>query len=519
MEISKCVWRKSERTVFALRELYASHGFGYYRMSKFEEYDLYARNKEFLVSDNVITFTDTGGRLMALKPDVTLSIIKNSPDEPDRTARVCYNENVYRVDEGSGSFRESMQCGLECFGRVTAADAAEVILLAAESLSGLSDRWELSISDLGLLEGVLAGSGVPADYGARMLKAAGENNIHELESLGAECGCPGAAEGLAELLACSGPFRESAARLTGRSAELDRVAGAVGASPLADRIRLDFTVTADINYYNGLIFKGFIDGVPGEVLSGGMYSSLMRKLRRRSDAIGFAVYTDKLDRESDTREGRGTDGFVNVALPKGRLGDQVYALFAEAGFDCPSILENNRRLVFENEEKKLRFFWVKPSDVAIYVERGAADIGVAGKDILLEYAPDVYELLDLGAGRCFMAVAAPRGYRDDKSGTLRVATKFSNIARNHFGSVGRDIDIIHLNGSIELAPLLGLSDVIVDIVETGTTLRENDLEVTEKIVPISARLIANKAAFKFKREAVEKIAAGLRAAVGNGERK
>ena len=196
---------------------------------------------------------------------------------------------------------------------------------------------------------------------------------------------------------------------------------------------------------------------------------------------------------------------LNVALPKGRLGEKVYDLFEKAGFECPSIRENNRKLIFENPEKAVRYFWVKPSDVAIYVERGAADIGVAGKDILLEYEPDVYELLDLNLGKCRMAVAARSDFRDDVRRTLKVATKFGNIAQQYYASRGRDIDIIHLNGSIELAPILGLSDVIVDIVETGTTLKENQLEVVETIVPISARLIANKAGFKFKSAAIEDI--------------
>jgi ATP phosphoribosyltransferase len=196
---------------------------------------------------------------------------------------------------------------------------------------------------------------------------------------------------------------------------------------------------------------------------------------------------------------------LNVALPKGRLGEKVYAMFEKAGFECPSIKENNRKLIFENKEVGVRYFWVKPSDVAIYVERGAADIGVAGKDILLEYAPDVYELLDLNIGKCRMAVAGKKDFRYDMTRTLRVATKFKNIASAHYLSKGMDIDIIHLNGSIEIAPILDLSDVIVDIVETGTTLKENDLEVIEEIVPISARFIANKTSYKFKSEAIDKI--------------
>ena len=205
------------------------------------------------------------------------------------------------------------------------------------------------------------------------------------------------------------------------------------------------------------------------------------------------------------------DKFLNVALPKGRLGEKVYDMFERAGFECPSVKENNRKLIFENAEKGIRFFWVKPSDVAIYVERGAADIGVAGKDILMEYQPDVYELLDLKIGKCSMVVAAKKGFVDDRNRTLVVATKFTRIAKKYYASLGRDIDIIHLNGSIELAPILNLSDVIVDIVETGTTLKENDLEVVEKFMPISARLIANKAGFKFKNKVMEEVAAKLAA--------
>ena len=201
---------------------------------------------------------------------------------------------------------------------------------------------------------------------------------------------------------------------------------------------------------------------------------------------------------------------LNIALPKGRLGEKVYSMFESAGYECPSIKENNRKLIFENREKQVRYFWVKPSDVAIYVERGAADIGVAGKDILLEYTPDVYELLDLKLGKCRMAVAGPKDFHDDGQKTLKVATKFTNIAADYYAGLGREIDIIKLNGSIEIAPILKLSDVIVDIVETGTTLKENNLEVKETILPISARLIANKSSFKIKGNDIEKIVESIK---------
>ena len=196
------------------------------------------------------------------------------------------------------------------------------------------------------------------------------------------------------------------------------------------------------------------------------------------------------------------DKLLNIALPKGRLGEKVYEIFEKAGYGCPAIHENNRKLIFENEENGVRYFWVKPSDVAIYVERGAADIGVAGKDILLEYNPDVYELSDLKMGKCRMAVAGMEGFFDNPERTLRVATKFPNITKKYYSSLSREIDIIKLNGSIEIAPILGLSDVIVDIVETGTTLKENNLRPFETIVPISARLISNKVSYKFKNKMI-----------------
>ena len=201
--------------------------------------------------------------------------------------------------------------------------------------------------------------------------------------------------------------------------------------------------------------------------------------------------------------------WLTIALPKGRLGEKVYERFARAGYSCPDILSDTRQLIFENAGLKVKYFWAKPSDVSIYVEQGAADIGVAGKDILMEYRPDVYELLDLKTGCCGMAVAAPEGTWLDPERTLRVATKFSRIAKDYYAGLGRDIEIIHLNGSIEIAPLLHLSDVIVDIVETGTTLRENHLEVIDTVAHLSARLIANKASYAFKRERIAALMGAL----------
>lgn len=518
MTINDSVLQSSEKIIFALRELYSSYGYVPYRMSKFEEYDLYAKNKDFLVSDNVITFTDIGGKLMALKPDVTLSIIKNSADEPSKTEKVFYNENVYRVSKGSGSYKELMQSGVECFGKVGITEICEVVTLAARCLELLSEDAVLVISDLDIISGIVDLMGLSSDKRAKLYAAIGEKNLHETEKLISECRDKNAVKTLISLLSMHKGVKEALPELkavlgeTAFSDNLCEILGALAKSPYADKIIIDFSVVGDTNYYNGIVLKGFLRDVPTEVLSGGQYDRLMRKLGRSSNAIGFAVYADALERIDLFERAEKSEGgdYINVALPKGRLGEKVYDMFERAGYPCDGILEPNRKLIFENPGKKVRYFWVKPSDVAIYVERGAADIGVAGKDILLEYEPDIYELLDLKKGKCRMAVASKKNFSDDTSNTLRVATKFSNIAKAFYRSKGRDIDIIHLNGSIELAPILGLSDVIVDIVETGTTLKENDLEVVETITPISARLIANKSSFKFKYEEIEKIKEALR---------
>ena len=204
---------------------------------------------------------------------------------------------------------------------------------------------------------------------------------------------------------------------------------------------------------------------------------------------------------------------LTIALPKGRLGDQVYRLFSGIGYECAAIYEDNRKLVFENPERGVRYLLVKPSDVPIYVEHGAADVGVAGKDVLLEAQPDVYELMDLKIGKCRLCVAARNGYIENRDRALRVATKYPKVARDHYASVNREIEIIKLNGSIELAPILGLSDVILDVVESGKTLEENDLSVLETVHPVTARLIANRSSYMFKEEQVREMTIKLREVV------
>ncbi len=518
MNLQNTVFENDEMVIFKLRSLYKGYGYSKYKMSKFEEYDFYVRNKDFLVSDNIITFTDSDGKLMALKPDVTLSIIKNSKDEKGAVQKVYYNENVYRASGDIRDVKEIMQVGLECIGDVDNSCISEVVLLAAKSLECIAKDYVLDISHMGIISEVLDFANVSELGRGELLHAFGEKNVQAVEQLCINENIDAdKAEILKSMITLYGVPNEILPRLkafdvsesyNAAVGQLEEIAEMLNESGYIENTRIDLSVANNMKYYSGVAFKGFVNGIYGGVLSGGQYDKLMEKMKRQSGAIGFAVYTDMLqwlESGDENFDAKPQSEMLNIALPKGRLGEKVYAMFEASGFECPSIKENNRKLIFENKEKGIRYFWVKPSDVAIYVERGAADIGVAGKDILLEYEPDVYELLDMNMGKCRMAVAGKNDFHDPSQRTLRVATKFANIAKKYYKSLGREIDIIHLNGSIEIAPILGLSDVIVDIVETGTTLRENQLEVLEEIVPISARLIANKASFKFKNEQIETI--------------
>ena len=301
MNIRESVLKYEEKAVFELRSLYRRYGFLPYKMSKFEEYDLYVRNKDFLVSDHIITFTDTDGKLMALKPDVTLSIIKNGKDTNGFVQKLCYNENVYRVTKGAQSFKEIMQVGLECIGDIDKYNIYEVIMLAAESLSKISDEYVLDISHLGILDSVMQNMNITDELKNKILKCIGEKNIHELCSLLASDGKD--PEPIKKLVSLYGETQKVLDELKNFDfvcqnlvKELEDIVILLENAGYEKHIRIDFSVVNDLNYYNGFVFKGFIKNVATGVLSGGQYDKLMNKLGRSSCAIGFAVYLDMLER-------------------------------------------------------------------------------------------------------------------------------------------------------------------------------------------------------------------------------
>ena len=511
MELDLNILRPEERVSLQLRLLYEKAGFHQYHMGHFEEYGLYQQNRRFLSSEQVLTFTDLDGRLLALKPDVTLSIAKNAQVEPGGCGRFYYLENVYRPSKESHTFQEISQMGLECIGDVDDAVTAQAVSLAIQSLAVIGDHAVLAVSHMGFVTGLFDAVNAPESIRPRLLSCIRDKNLHELLKCAIEAGLSDEnAAVLCRLSELSGNW-ETVLNAAAPLAVNETMVAALGElrtlceslSEQADKLKLDLSLAGDMDYYNGIVMHGYLSGLPRPVLKGGHYDRLAAKFRPGARAIGYALYLDELSRLNAAEAPRDEKVMLNVALPKGRLGDKVYNLLAGVGYGCPENYKETRKLVVENPDAGIRYFLVKPSDVAIYVEHGAADIGIVGKDILEESGADVYELLDTGLGKCHMCVAGRKDFEDDPGRTLRVATKFVNIAKAYYASQGRDIDIIKLNGSIELAPILGLSDVIVDIVETGTTLKENDLAVLTKFMPISARFISNRASYQFKHQEID----------------
>lgn len=302
----------NEKVEHKLRALFNGYGYSQYKMNKFEEYDLYARNKDFLISDSIITFTDTNGKLMALKPDVTLSIIKNSKDEPETIQKVYYNENVYRIAKGTNTYKEIMQVGLECFGDIDNYSICEVLTLACKSLKTISNDCVIDISCLNIITSLCDSFDIPSYAKKDILKFISEKNTHELNSLCKNLEITDTnIEILKKLVNINGKPEEVLDELYDLLKDIIDISivddFALIIKSLDDEykkmINIDFSVVSDTHFYNGIVFKGFINGIPTSVLSGGQYDKLLKKMKLKSKAIGFAVYLDVLERlENNSKE-------------------------------------------------------------------------------------------------------------------------------------------------------------------------------------------------------------------------
>ncbi len=504
------------------RSIFKQNGYKMVETPTFEYFDVY-HTATPNHAESMFKFFDADGRTLALRPDFTTSIARLAATKPlggSLPLRLCYVGNAFQNDEAFSKARqrEFSQVGIELIGENSARADAEVIRIAIETLTAAGMRqFQIDIGQVGYflslasaaklddeaadalrqmindkdfvaIENFLEGFPMPQDLKDIMMDLPNQfGTVGVIDAAIKREGIPGDAKAALE--------------------NLKQVYDILKEQGLEQYITIDLGMVPHMDYYTGLIFKGVAHGVGFPICSGGRYDNLMEKFGRRLPATGVAIGLERLmaalrDEEVKT-ESAVEKEYLTVALAKGRLAELSIDIFERLGFDVAEMKTKTRKLVFADEKRKFRFILVKASDVPTYVEYGAADIGIVGKDTLLESGKNLYEVLDLGFGACKMAVAGPEAMRGKLEGRniMRVASKYPEIAREYFHrSKGQTVDIIKLNGSVELGPLVGLSDVIVDIVESGKTLYENGLAVLEDVCPLSARLVVNRVSMKLQRE-------------------
>ncbi len=504
------------------RELFAHHGYHMVQPPTFEYYDVY--DAAVTKPENMFKFFDTNGRMLALRPDLTTSVARMAATKPlgELPYRIAYLGNAFRNDEAFSHARqrEFSQVGVELIGDSSANADAEVIEIAIEALLeiGVTD-FQIDMGQVEYYKGISEAAGLD-----EMQSDALRQKINDKDFVAIECMLGDLQLGadmekiILELPKMFGnievvyeALKNDAIGDSARAAleNLIKVYEILKDKGLEKYLAIDLSMVPNLDYYTGIIVKGFAKGVGFPICSGGRYDNLTAKFGRKLPATGIAIGIERimtaLETKADIDGEEKSSEYITIALSKGRLSDLSVDIFEKLGFNVAELKSKTRKLIFTDEKNKLKFILVKASDVPVYVEYGAADVGVVGKDTLLESGKDVYEILDLGFGRCKMAVCGPESMRGrlDGRNIMRVASKYPAIATDYFHRVkGQTVDIIKLNGSVELGPLVGLSEVIVDIVESGKTLKENGLEVLEDVCELSARLIVNRVSVKIHRERI-----------------
>ena len=519
-----------------LYRVLAGQGYQGIETPTFEFFDVFSREVGTVPSRELYKFFDKEGNTLALRPDMTPSIARavSKYFHDETPIRLCYMGNTFiNYDKYQGRLKETTQLGAELMGEESVEADVELLSVLIEALKAAGLReFQVSVGQVEFFKALLKEAGIGSEAEESLRRLIADKNRFAAEELLAEYELAGELrEAFLEMTTLSGTTEviEQARALTKNEealralARLEAIYEGLKEKGCEKYITFDLSMLSKYNYYTGIVFRAYSYGYGEPVAKGGRYDTLLSHFGRQLPAVGFAIVIDQLQRalrnDGLRKEASGPDGkrYLTFALTKGRLAKKTLELLEQVGITCEEMKDpDSRKLIFVNEELGLKFFLAKGPDVPTYVEYGAADIGVVGKDTLVEEGRKMYEVLDLGFGKCRMCVCGPESAREKLAHQeqIRVATKYPDIAKDYFyNQKHQTVEIIKLNGSIELAPLVGLSEVIVDIVETGSTLRENGLQVLEEIMPLSARMVVNQVSMKMEAERITKLIRKLREAL------
>jgi len=519
-----------------LYHVLAERGYQGIETPTFEFFDVFSREVGTVPSRELYKFFDKEGNTLALRPDMTPSIARavSKYFHDETPIRLCYMGNTFiNYDKYQGRLKETTQLGAELMGEESVSADVELLSVLVEALKAAGlEEFQVSVGQVEFFKALLKEAGIGSEAEESLRRLISDKNRFAAEELLADYELsPKLRETFLEMATLSGSAEalEKARALTDNPealkalGRLEDIYRGLKEKGFEKYISFDLSMLSKYNYYTGIVFRAYSYGYGEPVAKGGRYDTLLSHFGRELPAVGFAIVVDQLQRalnSSDIRkEAAGPEGtrYLTFALTKGRLAKKTLELLEKVGITCEEMKDpDSRKLIFVNDELKLKFFLAKGPDVPTYVEYGAADIGVVGKDTLVEEGRKMYEVLDLGFGKCRMCVCGPASAREKLAHQeqIRVATKYPDIAKDYFyNQKHQTVEIIKLNGSIELAPLVGLSEVIVDIVETGSTLRENGLEVLEEIMPLSARMVVNQVSMKMEAERITKLIQALKAAL------
>ena len=519
-----------------LYRVLAGQGYQGIETPTFEFFDVFSREVGTVPSRELYKFFDKEGNTLALRPDMTPSIARavSKYFHDETPIRLCYMGNTFiNYDKYQGRLKETTQLGAELMGEESVEADVELLSVLIEALKAAGLReFQVSVGQVEFFKALLKEAGIGSEAEESLRRLIADKNRFAAEELLADYELAGELrEAFLEMTTLSGTTEviEQARALTGNEealralARLEAIYEGLKEKGCERYITFGLSMLSKYNYYTGIVFRAYSYGYGEPVAKGGRYDTLLSHFGRQLPAVGFAIVIDQLQRalrnDGLRKEASGPDGkrYLTFALTKGRLAKKTLELLEQVGITCEEMKDpDSRKLIFVNEELGLKFFLAKGPDVPTYVEYGAADIGVVGKDTLVEEGRKMYEVLDLGFGKCRMCVCGPESAREKLAHQeqIRVATKYPDIAKDYFyNQKHQTVEIIKLNGSIELAPLVGLSEVIVDIVETGSTLRENGLQVLEEIMPLSARMVVNQVSMKMEAERITGLIRKLREAL------